>query len=202
MTPNEVRATTLVRALRAGIEGDRDTLRALFTDDVRAWAPALSTSSLSELIEALDRRDDAFSDFELDVVPLDVSGDYACVEWSVDMTHTGIVTLADDRHVDPTGTRVTLHGVTVAEFDGDRICSLRQYWDELAVLEQLGVLAGPDGSSAALPMEAFDTWELRWIARDLPTLDDAGCLVRPSIRRSRSSTNTTCTCSRHRTGST
>ena len=97
MTSNEARATTLVRALRAGIEGDRETLQALFTDDVRAWTPALSTTSLSELIDELDRRDDAFSDIELDVVPLDVGGDYACVEWTVDMTHSGTITLADDR---------------------------------------------------------------------------------------------------------
>ena len=125
------------------------------------------------MIEALDRRDDAFSDIELNVMALDVGGDYACVEWSVDMTHTGIVALAGDRHIDPTGTRVTLHGVTVAEFHGDRICSLRQYWDELAVLEQLGLLTGTDGSSAARPMETSDAWEMRWIARDLPTLDEA-----------------------------
>jgi ketosteroid isomerase-like protein len=144
MTSNEARAQILVRALRAGTEGDREALQALFTDDVRAWTPALSTTSLSELIEELDRRDDAFSDIDLDVVPLDVGGDYACVEWTVDMTHSGTMTFADERSIEPSGIRVTLHGVTVAEFHGDRICSLRQYWDEFAVLEQLGVLTGAE----------------------------------------------------------
>ena len=114
----------------------------MFTDDVRAWTPALSTTSLGDLIDELDRRDDAFSDIALDVVPLDVGGDYACVEWTVEMTHTGSITLADQQSIEPSGIRVTLHGVTVAEFQGDRICSLRQYWDEFAVLEQLGVLTG------------------------------------------------------------
>ena len=56
------------------------------------------------------------------------------------MTHSGMVTLAGDTSIEPTELRVALHGVTVAEFHGDRICSLRQYWDEFAVLEQLGVL--------------------------------------------------------------
>jgi hypothetical protein len=144
MTSNKTRAEMLVRALRAGIEGDREALQALFTDDVRAWTPALSTASLSELIDALDRRDDAFSDIDLDVTPLDVGGDYACVEWSVEMTHSGRITIADERSIEPSGIRVTLHGVTVAEFDGDRICSLRQYWDEFAVLDQLGVLTGAE----------------------------------------------------------
>ena len=38
---------------------------------------------------------------------------------------------------DAPGGLVTVHGVTVAEFQGDRICSLRQYWDEFAVAERI-----------------------------------------------------------------
>ena len=132
---------TLAHALRAGIDRDREALHALLTDDVRAWSPALSTASRDELIEELDRRDEAFSGFELDVAPLDVAGDYACAEWTVEMTHSDTIQLADGTSIEPSGIRVTLHGATVAEFDGGRICSLRQYWDEHTVLEQLGVVA-------------------------------------------------------------
>ena len=113
----------------------------MFTDDVRAWTPALSTTSLTELIDELDRRDDAFSDIELDVVPLDVGGDYACVEWTVDDDAQRHDHARRRGRIEPSGIRVTLHGVTVAEFHGEQICSLRQYWDEFAVLEQLGVPA-------------------------------------------------------------
>jgi hypothetical protein len=143
MRSNAERAATLVDALRAGLARDREALQRLLTEDVRAWTPSLSTSSRSELIDALDRRDPAFANVDLNVAPLDVGGDYACVEWTVEMTHAGVITLAEDRRVEPTGIRVTVHGVTVAEFDGDRICSVRQYWDEFAVLEQLGFLTGP-----------------------------------------------------------
>jgi ketosteroid isomerase-like protein len=52
--------------------------------------------------------------------------------------------LADGATVEPTGVRITLNGVTVAEFRGDRICSLRQYWDELAAFEQIGLIADND----------------------------------------------------------
>jgi ketosteroid isomerase-like protein len=141
MTSNAERATTLVDALRAGLERDREALQRLLTDDVRAWAPALSTSSRRELIDELERRDEAFSDIDLDVTPLDVGGDFACVEWTVEMTHTGTITVADERRIEPSGVRVTVHGVTVAEFDGEQICSVRQYWDESTVLEQLSVLS-------------------------------------------------------------
>jgi ketosteroid isomerase-like protein len=143
MTSNSSRATTLVRALQAGLDGDGSVIRDLCTEDVKAWTPALSASSLAELAAEFERRDLAFSDIELEVAPLDVSGDYACAEWSVTMTHTGPLVLAGGEVVEPTGTRITLNGATVAEFRGDRICSLRQYWDELAVFEQIGLMPDP-----------------------------------------------------------
>jgi ketosteroid isomerase-like protein len=146
MTTNQARAAILAAALRAGVAGDRGALQDLYTDDVRTWSPAVSTASLSELIAELDRRDDAFDVNDLTVSSLDVGGDYACAEWSATLTHTGPLVVADDLTVDATGTHITVHGVTVAEFDGDRICSLRQYWDTIAVLEQLGVV--PDAGRA------------------------------------------------------
>jgi ketosteroid isomerase-like protein len=138
VTSNEARATTLARALRAGLARDRAALVDCYTDDVCAWTPTLATETLAELVEELPRLDDAFSDIELAVAPLDVGGDYAGVEWSVAMTHTGAFVPADDTRLEPTGLRVIIHGVTVAEFRGERICSLRQYWDELELLRQLG----------------------------------------------------------------
>ena len=140
MTSNAGRATTLMRALRASIGGDGDAARDLYTEDVKAWAPSRSAASRTELMAEIDRRDQAFSDVEVDVEPLDVGGDYACAEWSVTMTHTGPLTLAGGEVVEPTGARITVHGATVAEFRGDRICSLRQYWDELGVFEQIGLM--------------------------------------------------------------
>lgn len=145
MSSNAARAASLIRALRAGLEGDRDAAAELCTDDITAWAPAVSVRSAADLAALLERREDAFSDIDLEVAPLDVGGDYACVEWTVRMTHSGPLVLADDRVVEPTGVRITLHGATVAEYRGDRICSLRQYWDELAVAEQLGLM-GRDGA--------------------------------------------------------
>jgi ketosteroid isomerase-like protein len=141
MTSNEGRASTLARALHAGLAGDRRVIEELCTDDVQAWAPALSASSVTELLDALDRRDDGFTDLALDVVPLDAGGDFAAAEWSLSMTHTGSLTLAGGDVVAPTGIRVTVHGATVAEFRGDRICAVRQYWDELAMFEQLGLFS-------------------------------------------------------------
>jgi ketosteroid isomerase-like protein len=122
------------------VRGDRDVLAQVYTDDVTAWTPAMFASNSDELFAQLERRDDAFTDVDLEVRPLDVGGDYGCVEWQVAMTHSGPLVLGGGKVVEPTGLRVHIQGATVAEFRGSRICSLRQYWDEFAVLEQLGVL--------------------------------------------------------------
>ena len=87
---------------------------------------------------------DAFSDIDLEARPLDVGRDRACAEWSVAMTHSGPLTLAGGEVVEATGTRITLNGATVTEFRADRICAARQYWDELAVFEQVGLLTDDD----------------------------------------------------------
>jgi hypothetical protein len=142
------RAATLGRALQAGIERDRAVLATLCTPDVRAWTPSFAASGLDELLDVLDGRDEAFSDLALELSPLDVGGAYACVEWSLTMTHSGRLVLGD-LGLDATGLRVTVHGVSVAEFHEQRICSVRQYWDELSLLDQLGVLGEPDSDPTA-----------------------------------------------------
>src|SRR4029079_7028148 len=87
------------RALRAGLAHDAKAVAELCTDDVKVWTPALSVSSAEERAAELARRDDAFSDADLQVVPLDVSGDRACVEWLVTMTHTGPLGVGQGAHV-------------------------------------------------------------------------------------------------------
>jgi ketosteroid isomerase-like protein len=143
MASNAERAATLVRALEASIVGDSSVVAELYTDDVKGWAPAISVSSAAELTAELADRTGAFSDISLDVSPFDVAGDRACVEWVVSLTHSGPLPLDGDVVLDPTGLRVTLHGVTVAEFDGGRIASFRQYWNEAELLEQLPLPAAP-----------------------------------------------------------
>lgn len=141
MTSNLDRAELLSSALRAIVDCDRSELVRLLTRDVRVWTPELSTATRDELIEALRRRDDAFSDVAIDVVPLDVGGDHACAEWAIAMKHTGTIEFANGTTVEPTGLVIELHGATVAEFLGAEICSLRQYWNENSLLEQLGVVS-------------------------------------------------------------
>jgi ketosteroid isomerase-like protein len=134
------RAAVLVQALEATVTGDSRVVRDLYADDVQGWSPVMTVSSAAELAVELEDRQEAFSDIELDVRPLDVGDDQACVEWVATATHSGPLVVDEDVVIEPTGGRFTLRGVTVADFEGDRIRGFRQYWDEVSLLEQLALI--------------------------------------------------------------
>jgi len=134
------RAAVLVQAIEASVTGDSRVVRELYADDVQGWSPVMTVSSAAELAVELEDRQEAFSDIDLEVTPLDVGADQACVEWIATATHSGPLVIDEDVVVEPTGGRFTLRGVTVADFEGDRIRSFRQYWDEVSLLEQLELI--------------------------------------------------------------
>jgi ketosteroid isomerase-like protein len=134
------RAAVLVQAIEATVTGDSRVVRDLYAEDVQGWSPVMTVSSAAELAVELEDRQEAFSDIDLDVTPLDVGDDQACVEWIATATHSGPLVVDEDVVIEPTGGRFTLRGVTVADFEGDRIRAFRQYWDEVSLLEQLQLL--------------------------------------------------------------
>ncbi len=132
------RASAMRRLLDATVTGDRAAIADLVTADVTAWSPNLFVTSRDELLGAFEHRDDAFSGIEVRVQALDQIGDKAITEWHVAADHTGPLVVDDDLVIEPTGRRVNLSGATIAEFDGDdRICAIRSYFDDLAIIEQL-----------------------------------------------------------------
>jgi hypothetical protein len=134
VSSNATRAAALVRGIEASIVGDSSVVAELYADDVDGISHALHVTSAVELAVEFEDRDDTFSDVELVVNPLDVGGACACVEWQATATHSGPLHLDDEVAIEPTGQRVTFEGVTVAEFDGDRICRFRQYSNEQELL--------------------------------------------------------------------
>ena len=137
---NEERAAILVRGIEASLRGDSELVAELFTNDVHGYSPAASVASAAELAVEFEDRDDAFSEIELDVRPLDVGDQQACAEWLVTVTHSGPLTVDDETVLAATGRRLTFQGATIAEFEGAKIRAFRQYWDEVSILEQLDLL--------------------------------------------------------------
>jgi SnoaL-like polyketide cyclase len=130
----------LVRAIEAAVVGDASLVSELFTDEVVGWSPPVRVTSREELAVELEDREDAFSELVLDVHPVSVAVDRACVEWIATALHSGPYPVDERRMLPATGRRITLHGVSVADFDGDRIRSFRHYWDEIELLDGLGLL--------------------------------------------------------------
>jgi len=140
MASNADRAAALVRGIEASVTGDSSVIAELYTEDVQGWSPAMLITSAAELAVEFEDRDEALSDIELDLNALDAGDNQACVEWIATVTHSGPLVVDDDLVIEPTGRRLALRGVTVADFDGDRISAFRQYWDEVSLIEQLGLL--------------------------------------------------------------
>ncbi len=130
-------ASAMRRLLDATVTGDRAAMADLVTADVTGWSPNLFVTSRDELLAAVEQREDAFSGIEVRVQALDQIGDKAVAEWHVAVDHTGPLAVDDDLVIEPTGRRLHVSGATVAEFDGDRICAFRSYFDDLALIEQL-----------------------------------------------------------------
>lgn len=133
------RAETLRRAVAATTDANASSLGELFTNDVTASSPALEVGSLDELAAELEARDAVFRDLSVEFAAVDVVGDRGYAQWTATATHAEALEV-DDLVIEATGARLTLHGITVAEFDGDRISALRQYWDEIELLSGLGLL--------------------------------------------------------------
>jgi hypothetical protein len=123
------RSARVLRAVTATVSGDTSSVSELFTEDVFAESPTATVSSRVELAVELEDQDDEITDVEVDLGPTVTAGDRVCAEWVASVLHTSRPAVPDAAAC-PSGRRITLHGMTVAEFEGERIRSLRHYWHE------------------------------------------------------------------------
>ena len=139
MTDTAARIAVLRHALQTAATGDTTLIDRIYTEDVTGWSPVLEVFSRDDLTAELRDRGSAFSDVDLTLDPVDAVGDKLIAEWRLTATHTGDLAL-DDLRLEPTGRRIELRGVFIAEFEGDRIRSFRQYWNEVELIDGLGLL--------------------------------------------------------------
>jgi ketosteroid isomerase-like protein len=140
MTDTAARADVLRAAMLAAVTGDEALVERAYTEDVTGWSPVTEVTSRDDLAADLRGRAAAFSDVDLVLDPVDAVGDKLIAEWRVAATHTGLLALDEELALEPTGRRLELRGVLVAEFEGDRIRRFRQYWNEVELLDGLGLL--------------------------------------------------------------
>ena len=134
---SESRKDVLLKALEAEVGEESVDLGTLFTDDVVGWSPYATVSGLAALAELSLLREVAFSNVAIGLRGLDEVGNKAFAEWLIEADHTGPLVLSEDVVVEPTGRRVKLAGVTVADFRDGKIRSYRTYFDDLSMIEQI-----------------------------------------------------------------
>ena len=131
------REQTLVRAISACLTGDLIVCEEVFTHDVVCTSPVLAASSLDELETLLSGRRDSLVNVELSTVRLFEVDGSAAAEWHAAADHTQPFVIPGDTGFRANQKRVSLSGASFADFQGSRISSLRNYFDQAGLLEQL-----------------------------------------------------------------
>jgi ketosteroid isomerase-like protein len=134
---SESRKDVLLKALEAEVGGASIDLGTLFTEDVVGWSPYASVSGLPALAALAALREIAFSNVVILLRGLDEVGNKAYAEWVIEADHTGPLVLDEGAELEPTGRRVQLAGVTVADFREGKIRSYRTYFDDISLIEQI-----------------------------------------------------------------
>ena len=80
----------------------------------------------------------AFPDIQLKVEDVFGAGDKVVLRWSAIMTHTG-----DGLGLPASGRRVRSRGITIARFVEGKVVESWDNWDQLGMLEQIGVYKQP-----------------------------------------------------------
>jgi steroid delta-isomerase-like uncharacterized protein len=80
----------------------------------------------------------AFPDLHFEATAAVVSAEQGALEWTMTGTHRG-----DMPGMPATGKAFTVRGATVFEITGNKLRSVRDYWDAATLLRQLGLLAEP-----------------------------------------------------------
>jgi steroid delta-isomerase-like uncharacterized protein len=120
--------------------GDLDAVMDLYAEDAVQLMPDGTFRGRSAVRERLAQELDAFSDLAHRVVSYVEQGDAFADEWVFVGTHKGPVVLPDGTEVAPTGKRVEMPGMELVKVRDGKIVANNLYYDNLAVLMQLGLV--------------------------------------------------------------
>ncbi len=129
-------------------------IEALNTRDLDPWSQTLSDDYVAEYpgVPLLNKAQSfgynqrfviAFPDTHFEVHSVAAQGDQVFIHWTVSGTHTERLATVTGRTIPPTQRRATVSGVLISEVRDDKIVRERWYWDQLSVLDQLGIMEHP-----------------------------------------------------------
>jgi steroid delta-isomerase-like uncharacterized protein len=126
--------------------GDLDGVMDLYAEDAVQLMPEGIFEGRDAIRERLARDLVACPDIAWTVLSFVEQGDTFADEWSFVATHTGPFQLPDGTEYPATGRRVELRGMELVEMRDGKIVVDNLYYDNMAVLAQLGLV--PEGALA------------------------------------------------------
>ena len=120
--------------------GDLDGVMDLYAEDAVQIMPEGTFEGRSAIRERLARDLVACPDIAWNVLSFVEQGDTFADEWSFVATHTGPFELPDGTELAPTGRRVELRGMELVEVRDGKIVVDNLYYDNMAVMAQLGLV--------------------------------------------------------------
>ena len=128
------------RVTQAVVDNDLEAAKACYSEDAVVETPDEGTLRGREAIGAwLGRFATAFPDGRYELVAGHEAGSTAIDEGFFVGTHTGPLTGPDGQEIPPTDRKIRLHACDCATVEDGVITSHRFYYDQMALLEQLGL---------------------------------------------------------------
>ena len=122
-------------------DGRTETVHELFSANGIATGQAgagVQFHGPEEFIPFVKQIRGAFPDIKVKIEEVFGADDKVALRWSASMTHTG-----DSFGIPATGKGVRLTGITIARFDKGKVVEGWDNWDQLGMLEQIGVYRPP-----------------------------------------------------------
>jgi len=120
--------------------GDVEGLVNLCTEDATRVTPFGTFEGRAAIHEAASREKAAFPDRTMTVDVIVEQGDTIATEYTSVVTNTGPLVMPDGTELPPTGKRIELKGMELVQIRNGKAAVQHQYWDNMAVAGQLGVL--------------------------------------------------------------
>jgi predicted ester cyclase len=128
------------RALSLYNAGDVDGFASQFSEHAVLQKPDGVAEGRAAIRDYWAHQKSTFPDCTLTPERVVEQGDTIVTEWTWVGTNMGPLVLRDGTQLPPTGKRIQLKGMELAQLRDGRICVYHMYWDGMAILMQLGVV--------------------------------------------------------------
>jgi ketosteroid isomerase-like protein len=133
----------IAERIQATNDRDWDRWEALHTPDALRTAPELDAAlrGAPALRAAIETLSVAFPDYHLELEQAFGQGEWLAVRIHTTGTMTGPLRLSDGTEVPATGQSIEQDWSALVRFDGDQIAEFHEFYDQLTLMLQLGLIA-------------------------------------------------------------